>query len=69
MENNKTIADKFRFYWRAWSYKFVKDPGEIKYLLHYLSSGDIAVDIGANKGAYTYWMAKQLRWRHSDYHP
>jgi FkbM family methyltransferase len=60
MGKNKTIAEKFRFYWRTWNYKFVKDPGEIKYLLHYLSPGDIAVDIGANKGAYTYWMARAV---------
>ncbi len=36
------------------------DPAEIRFLLANLSSGQCAVDIGAHKGAYTYWMHKRV---------
>jgi len=49
-----------RFIWRAWTYRLKGDPGEIKSVISGLSPGDVAIDIGANKGGYTYWMAKSV---------
>ena len=45
---------------RAWRYRLLKDIAEIKYLRENLKGGDIAVDIGAHKGGYMYWMLKSI---------
>ncbi len=47
-----------RLAYRAWRYRLRHDRCEIGFLIRTLKRGDIAVDIGAHKGAYTYWMAK-----------
>lgn len=41
---------------RAWRYRYKLDHAEISYLLKALKHGDVAVDIGAHKGGYSYWM-------------
>ena len=46
--------------YRAWRYRLLKDVAEIKYLRKNLKKGDIAVDIGAHKGGYMYWMLKRV---------
>jgi FkbM family methyltransferase len=45
---------------RAWRYRIRLDPLEIRWLLGVLCPGDLAVDIGAHKGAYTYWMRRRV---------
>lgn len=50
-----------RLMYRAWRYRLRHDPGEIRFMLRCLQPGDIAIDIGAHKGAYTYWMARRIR--------
>jgi FkbM family methyltransferase len=52
--------DKLRWIYRAWRYRLKLEKQEITTLLSLLRPGDIAVDIGAHKGAYTYWMLKQV---------
>ena len=52
--------DKLRWFYRAWRYRLKLEKQEIASLRQLLSGGDIAVDIGAHKGAYTYWMLKQV---------
>lgn len=52
--------DRLRFLWRAWRYRLRNDPGEIRSVREHLSPGDTAIDIGAHKGAYTYWMARSV---------
>jgi FkbM family methyltransferase len=47
-----------RFVSRAWRYRLLNDPEEIRYLLAHVKRGDIVVDIGAHKGAYAYWMRR-----------
>jgi len=46
--------------YRAWRYRLLKDVAEIKYLRSNLKRGDIAVDIGAHKGGYMYWMLDRI---------
>lgn len=46
--------------WRAWRYRLRHDRPEIAYLRQHLEPGDTAMDIGAHKGAYTWWMARAV---------
>lgn len=48
------------FYYRAWRYRLKVEPDEIRYVIHSLGAGDTAVDIGAHRGGYLYWMQKQV---------
>ncbi len=43
---------------RAWRYRLKTEPAGIRFMLDYLGKGQSAIDIGANKGAYTYWMSR-----------
>ncbi len=52
--------EKLRWVYRAWRYRLKLERQEITSLLRLLNPGDIAVDIGAHKGAYTYWMLKRV---------
>lgn len=51
---------KLRFIFRAWRYRYRLDKNDIKFLLGNLKPGDIAVDVGAHKGGYSYWMHKAV---------
>ena len=51
---------KPRFLIRAYKYLYKFDKEEINYILENLEVGDVAFDIGAHKGAYTYWMHKSV---------
>ena len=46
------------FFWRAWRYRLRVEPREIAYVLATLRRGDCAIDIGAHRGGYLYWMQK-----------
>jgi FkbM family methyltransferase len=50
------LLEKFKLYHRAFQYWFRDDPAEIRYLQSCLKKGDVAMDIGAHKGGYTFWM-------------
>ena len=50
------MTQGLRWMARAWKYRLKIDPGEIHFIRRYLSPGDLAVDIGAHKGAYAWWM-------------
>ncbi|MET0619006.1 MAG: FkbM family methyltransferase [Thermoanaerobaculia bacterium] len=51
---------KARFLYRGWKARFRGERGEIRALLERLAPGDAAVDVGANKGAYLYWMRRAV---------
>ncbi|MBA66070.1 MAG: hypothetical protein CMG55_09750 [Candidatus Marinimicrobia bacterium] len=55
--------EKIRWYFRAWRYRLLIEKNEINFLINNLRSGQVAVDIGAHKGAYTYWMSKCVGYR------
>ena len=44
--------------YRAWRYRLKVERPEIAYLLRHVTRGQTVLDIGAHKGAYTYWMQK-----------
>lgn len=52
--------DNFKWIYRAYRYRLKLEPQEISLLLRYLNPGDVGVDVGAHKGAYTYWMSRAV---------
>ncbi|MBI2730281.1 MAG: FkbM family methyltransferase [Sphingobacteriales bacterium] len=53
-----SFIEKIKLIRRAWLYRLRSDAGEISYLLNKVPEGSVVFDIGAHKGAYTYWMQK-----------
>src|SRR5262245_25877130 len=51
---------KGRFLYRAFKARYRDQRPEIRAVLSALSAGDVAVDVGANKGAYLYWMRRAV---------
>ncbi len=51
---------KGRFLYRAFKARYRDQRPEIRALFSALSAGDAAVDVGANKGAYLYWMRRAV---------
>ncbi len=45
---------------RARRYARRVDPDEIRWMRSVLREGDLAVDVGAHKGGYTYWMRREV---------
>jgi FkbM family methyltransferase len=45
---------------RGWRYRRRVDPDEIRWMRSVLREGDVAVDVGAHKGGYTYWMRRAV---------
>ena len=52
--------DRLKWTYRAWRYRQRLERQEIRLLLRHLAAGDVAVDVGAHKGAYTYWMRRAV---------
>jgi FkbM family methyltransferase len=46
--------------YRAWRYRVLLDRMEIRWMRSVLRPGDFALDVGAHKGAYTYWMRRTV---------
>jgi len=51
---------RLKWVYRAWRYRRLLERHEIRLLLQQLRPGDIAVDVGAHKGAYAYWMRRAV---------
>ncbi len=54
------MFEKIKYWYRAIRYKYKLDKVEIRYILEQVKGGEIAVDIGAHKGAYLYWLQKMV---------
>ncbi|MFO1053514.1 MAG: FkbM family methyltransferase [Planctomycetota bacterium] len=54
------LWDPVRWRHRAWRYRLQIDPDEIRFVRSFLRPGQSAIDLGAHKGGYTYWMAKAV---------
>lgn len=46
--------------YRAWRYRLKVERAEIRFVLDALGPGDVAIDVGAHKGAFTYWMQRRV---------
>src|SRR3954466_11879036 len=54
------MSVRLRYLYRAYLYRFRVDPAEIRFVRKCLQPGQVAVDIGCHKGAYTYWMRRRV---------
>lgn len=54
------LKDKLRLLFRAYKYGFVKDRAEIGFIRSLDLKGKTVLDIGAHKGAYSYWLLKNV---------
>jgi FkbM family methyltransferase len=54
------MSTKLRYLYRAYRYRYRVDPAELRFLCARLRAGQVAVDIGCHKGAYTYWMRRRV---------
>jgi FkbM family methyltransferase len=54
------MKDFFRFIWRAWKYRLRSNRAEIEKILATVKKGQNCIDIGAHKGAYTYWFSRAV---------
>jgi FkbM family methyltransferase len=54
------MSVRMKFTYRAYRYRFRVDPAEIRFMRRKLRRGQVAVDIGCHKGAYTYWMRRSV---------
>jgi FkbM family methyltransferase len=54
------MSVKLRYLYRAYRYRLRVDPGELRFVCSQLHPGQVAVDIGCHKGAYTYWMRRRV---------
>ncbi len=56
----RDLKARLELAWRAWRYRLRLDVPEIRYLLGHVAPGTIAVDVGAHKGGYTYWLSRSV---------
>jgi FkbM family methyltransferase len=49
---------KARFLWRAHRARMLDQAAELALIRRHTRPGDLACDVGANKGSYLYWMSK-----------
>lgn len=54
-----TFKQRLKLWYRARQYRKA-DKAEIDWMMRQLAPGDTAFDVGAHKGAYTYWMLKAV---------
>lgn len=52
---------KARFLWRAHRARLLDQATELALIRRHTRPGDVACDVGANKGSYLYWMARWAR--------
>jgi len=54
------LVERLHMLHRAWRYRLRSEPEEISFLLSRDLLGATVVDIGANRGIYSYWMHKKV---------
>lgn len=54
------MLKRLKFIYRAYRYRYRVDRAELAYVCSSLSPGDVAIDVGCHKGAYTYWMRRRV---------
>ena len=51
---------RLRLLYRACKYRWKNDPSEIAFVRAQVRPGTVALDVGAHKGGYTYWLARSV---------
>lgn len=54
------ILDKYHFLHRAWRYRLISERFGVRYLLEMGLNGKSCIDIGANRGIFSYWMHRKI---------
>jgi len=54
------MSVRLRYLYRAYRYRLHVDPAELRFVCSQLHAGQVAVDVGCHKGAYTYWMRRRV---------
>lgn len=54
------MSGKLHYLYRAYRYRFRVDPAELRFVSSKLRPGQVSVDVGCHKGAYTYWMRRRV---------
>ncbi|RYZ20264.1 MAG: FkbM family methyltransferase [Chitinophagaceae bacterium] len=54
------LKEQLKLLYRAWKYRYRADGAEIGWMLSVLKPGAVCLDIGAHKGAYTFWMKRAV---------
>ena len=60
MTNPSPLKARLSWFYRAWRYRLKVEKPEIRCLLDRIGAGQTLIDIGAHKGAYTYWMRRAV---------
>jgi len=53
-------VERIKLVHRAWRYRLRTEPQEVAVVRRLLRKGEVAVDVGAHRGAFTYWMARRV---------
>ena len=56
----RKLYQRLRIWNRARRYRWRDEPDECRFACEALRSGDVALDIGAHKAAFTWWMSRQV---------
>ncbi|MBC8354925.1 MAG: FkbM family methyltransferase [Planctomycetes bacterium] len=54
------VAERLHAMHRFWRYRLKQDRHELAYIRKHVAAGETVLDIGANRGAYSYWLAKAV---------
>lgn len=54
------LAERLHVVHRAWRYRLRTEKDEVKFLLSRRLAGQVVLDIGANRGVYSYWAHKKV---------
>jgi len=52
------LKQRLSWLYRAWRYRLLVERPGVQFVLKNLRPGDVAIDIGAHKGAFLYWMQR-----------
>ena len=55
-----TMYERARLLHRAWRYRLRTERQEIAFVRALSQPGDLVIDVGAHRGAFTYWMARAV---------
>lgn len=54
------LGERIHFYHRAWRYRLRTERDELAFVLRSSLQGATVLDIGANRGIYSYWLHRQV---------